>query len=105
MAPKGAAAKNAAPPKSETKGKSAKNDGAAGKKAASGGGGCNALKVRHILCEKHSKAMEAIERLKAGDKFNEVAAKFSEDKARSGVCICIENKVQSNFNFLKSDLE
>lgn len=42
-------------------------------------------KVRHILCEKQSKALEAIERLKLGEKFNEVATKFSEDKARQGV--------------------
>jgi len=40
--------------------------------------------VRHILCEKQSKILEAMERLKAGDKFNEVATKYSEDKARQG---------------------
>ncbi|CAK8682532.1 unnamed protein product [Clavelina lepadiformis] len=45
---------------------------------------CNSVKVRHILCEKHSKSMEAMEKLKAGEKFNEVAQKYSEDKARSG---------------------
>ncbi len=43
------------------------------------------LQVRHILCEKHSKAMEALEKLKAGGKFNEIAATYSEDKARQGV--------------------
>jgi len=43
--------------------------------------------VRHILCEKQSKCLEALERLKAGEKFSEVAAKFSEDKARQGVCV------------------
>ena len=41
--------------------------------------------VRHILCEKHSKVMEAMEKLKAGQKFSEVAANYSEDKARHGV--------------------
>lgn len=41
--------------------------------------------MRHILCEKQSKILEALERLKAGEKFNEVAAKYSEDKARQGV--------------------
>lgn len=45
------------------------------------------FQVRHILCEKQSKILEALERLKAGDKFNEVAAKYSEDKARQGVSI------------------
>ena len=43
------------------------------------------LEVRHILCEKQSKALEAIEKLKAGAKFNEVAATYSEDKAQAGV--------------------
>ncbi|VDD80567.1 unnamed protein product [Mesocestoides corti] len=42
------------------------------------------LQVRHILCEKQSKALEAIEQLKAGQKFNTVAENYSEDKARSG---------------------
>lgn len=41
------------------------DDGAAGggKKEAKGG---TAVKVRHILCEKHGKVMEAMEKLKAG---------------------------------------
>ena len=43
-----------------------------------------AAQVRHILCEKQSKALEALEKLRAGAKFNEVAASYSEDKARSG---------------------
>lgn len=45
--------------------------------------------MRHILCEKQSKCLEALERLKAGEKFSEVAAKYSEDKARQGVCIML----------------
>ena len=28
--------------------------------------------------------MQALEKIKAGEKFNEVASKYSEDKARSG---------------------
>ncbi|KAK3744352.1 hypothetical protein QZH41_016487, partial [Actinostola sp. cb2023] len=40
--------------------------------------------VRHILCEKHSKVMEAMEKIKAGQKFSEVATAYSEDKARQG---------------------
>jgi len=43
------------------------------------------LQVRHILCEKQSKVLEAMEKLKAGVKFSEVASQYSEDKARSGV--------------------
>uniref|UniRef100_A0A8D0F9S6 Peptidyl-prolyl cis-trans isomerase n=1 Tax=Strix occidentalis caurina TaxID=311401 RepID=A0A8D0F9S6_STROC len=48
-------------------------------------GGGNAVKVRHILCEKHGKAMEAMEKLKSGLRFSEVASQYSEDKARQGV--------------------
>jgi len=43
--------------------------------------------VRHILCEKQSKVLEAMEKLKAGAKFNEIAATYSEDKARQGVSL------------------
>jgi len=46
--------------------------------------GGSAIKVRHILCEKQSKVLEALEKLKAGVKFNEVATLYSEDKARQG---------------------
>nr|XP_045239416.1 peptidyl-prolyl cis-trans isomerase NIMA-interacting 4 [Macaca fascicularis] len=42
------------------------------------------LQVRHILCEKHGKIMEAMEKLKSGMRFNEVASQYSEDKARQG---------------------
>ena len=42
-------------------------------------------KVRHILCEKHSKCMEAMEKLKGGQRFSDVATTYSEDKARHGV--------------------
>lgn len=59
------------------------SDGGGSKK--SGGGGSSAVKVRHILCEKHSKVMEAMVKLQEGQKFNEVATTYSEDKARQGV--------------------
>jgi len=85
-------------PKKDTK---AKDSGGGGKsggkgKGAKGGGGGDeekgdkgikggtAVKVRHILCEKQSKILEAMEKLKAGVKFSEVASTYSEDKARSG---------------------
>ncbi|KAH9423311.1 Peptidyl-prolyl cis-trans isomerase pin4 [Dermatophagoides pteronyssinus] len=74
------------PPKG--KGKGGNNDKSAGK---SGGGGetkekkgGTSVKVRHILCEKQSKALEALDKIKSGMKFNEVAAQYSEDKARQG---------------------
>ncbi|CAH1643321.1 unnamed protein product [Spodoptera littoralis] len=73
--------------------------GKAGGNAKSGGGksggdakesagkekkGGTAVKVRHILCEKQSKCLEALEKLKAGQKFPDVASAYSEDKARQG---------------------
>ncbi|NWX04373.1 PIN4 isomerase, partial [Caloenas nicobarica] len=45
---------------------------------------CFPSQVRHILCEKHGKAMEAMEKLKSGLRFSEVASQYSEDKARQG---------------------
>ncbi|VDM40822.1 unnamed protein product [Toxocara canis] len=72
------------PPKKGGGAKGGKASGSADdapKKEAKGG---TAVKVRHILCEKQSKALEALEKLKSGMKFNEVAATYSEDKARSG---------------------
>ena len=76
------------PPKKQQKGggnaKAGPSDADKKDKKESGSG--SSVKVRHILCEKQSKALEALEKLKAGEKFNEVAANYSEDKARSGVC-------------------
>ncbi|XP_078612434.1 peptidyl-prolyl cis-trans isomerase NIMA-interacting 4-like [Branchiostoma floridae x Branchiostoma japonicum] len=69
------------------KGGKGKGGGAAAE-AASGDSkqtkGGTSVKVRHILCEKQSRALEAIEKLQAGMKFNEVAAQYSEDKAKQG---------------------
>lgn len=69
--------------------------GGGGKKAAGGGAkaaadapakvkGAMQVKVRHILCEKQSKLLEAQARLQAGEDFASVAASMSEDKARQG---------------------
>ena len=44
------------------------------------------INVRHILCEKHGKKEEALEKLRNGAKFDEVAREMSEDKARQGGC-------------------
>ncbi|KAI5280323.1 Peptidyl-prolyl cis-trans isomerase pin4 [Ascosphaera aggregata] len=62
---------------------------------ASGGGGsgssknkglkpATAINVRHILCEKYSKKEEALEKIRNGAKFDDVAREYSEDKARQG---------------------
>ena len=52
------------------KGKDADKEG--GKKDKGGGSGGNSVNVRHILCEKQSKCLEALEKIKGGAKFNEV---------------------------------
>jgi hypothetical protein len=41
-------------------------------------------KADSTQCEKHGKKEEALEKLKGGAKFDEVAKEFSEDKARAG---------------------
>ncbi|KAL0895524.1 hypothetical protein ABMA27_011633 [Loxostege sticticalis] len=66
-----------------SKGSGGKSGGDA-KEAAKEKKGGTAVKVRHILCEKQSKCLEALEKLKAGQKFPDVAAAYSEDKARQG---------------------
>ncbi|KDQ13291.1 hypothetical protein BOTBODRAFT_133527 [Botryobasidium botryosum FD-172 SS1] len=42
------------------------------------------VNVRHILCEKQSKALEALEKIKGGERFDKVAQEYSEDKAKAG---------------------
>ncbi|GAB1200766.1 peptidyl-prolyl cis-trans isomerase pin4 [Aspergillus pseudonomiae] len=58
------------------------NDG--GDKGGKGLKPATSINVRHILCEKHSKKEEALEKLRNGSKFDDVAREFSEDKARQG---------------------
>ncbi|XP_061454264.1 peptidyl-prolyl cis-trans isomerase NIMA-interacting 4 isoform X2 [Rhineura floridana] len=76
------------PPKGKSGGKGGKGassgSDAADKKAQGPKGGGSTVKVRHILCEKHSRVLEALEKLKAGVRFSEVASQYSEDKARQG---------------------
>jgi NIMA-interacting peptidyl-prolyl cis-trans isomerase 4 len=66
----------------KSKGKDADGDKNAG---GSKQKGAQSIQVRHILCEKHSKKEEALAKLNAGTKFDEVAREFSEDKARQGI--------------------
>jgi len=44
----------------------------------------NAINVRHILCEKQSKALEALAKIQEGQRFDKVAQECSEDKAKAG---------------------
>jgi len=71
-------------PKNKGKGKDTGDS-----KDAAGGKGklkpATSINVRHILCEKHSKKEEALEKIRNGAKFDEVAREMSEDKARQGM--------------------
>ncbi|RFU33875.1 hypothetical protein B7463_g2433, partial [Scytalidium lignicola] len=79
MAPKGKAAdKGGAAAKGKGKGKNEADDKGGKVK------GAQQVNVRHILCEKHSKKEDALEKLKGGAKFDDIAREFSEDKARQG---------------------
>ncbi|KAJ2969410.1 hypothetical protein NUW54_g12971 [Trametes sanguinea] len=40
------------------------------------------VNVRHILCEKQSKALEALQKIQEGQRFDKVAQEYSEDKAK-----------------------
>jgi len=78
MPPKGKAADRGGAAKGKGKGK-ADTEEKGGKVK-----GAQQINVRHVLCEKHSKKEEALEKLKSGAKFDEVARELSEDKARAG---------------------
>lgn len=65
-----------------------KGKGSKDKESAEAGSGklktANALKLRHILCEKESRHLQALAKLREGVAFDKVAQEFSEDKARHG---------------------
>lgn len=77
------------PPK-KAAGKKQQQSAKGGAKGKGGAGGeervktANHVKVRHILCEKQGKIMEALAKLKEGQSFAAVATQYSEDKARDG---------------------
>ncbi|KAJ4000136.1 hypothetical protein F5050DRAFT_659114 [Lentinula boryana] len=70
----------------ETKGKSGSASVGDEKSSKVKGGlkAATAVNVRHILCEKHSKATEALQKIQEGQSFNKVAQEYSEDKAKAG---------------------
>eukprot|EP00882_Tetradesmus_deserticola_P007153 GHRQ01007532.1.p2 GENE.GHRQ01007532.1~~GHRQ01007532.1.p2 ORF type:complete len:118 (+),score=22.19 GHRQ01007532.1:366-719(+) len=68
--------------KTKSKGGGGKEEGGDGGSGAIGT--CSQVKVRHILCEKHSKITEALAKIQAGEKFDAVAQAYSEDAARKG---------------------
>ncbi|KAK5193032.1 hypothetical protein LTR99_010600 [Exophiala xenobiotica] len=55
-----------------------------GKDDASAGASGKLKSAQSLNCEKHSKKEEALAKLRAGTKFDDVAREFSEDKARQG---------------------
>lgn len=70
------------PPKN--KGKAKDESKSEGSKASGKLKPATSINVRHILCEKHAKKEEALEKLRNGAKFDDVAREMSEDKARQG---------------------
>ncbi|ORY14923.1 hypothetical protein BCR34DRAFT_478754 [Clohesyomyces aquaticus] len=70
------------PPKNKGKGK--EKDTSDSKPSSSKLKPATSINVRHILCAKHSRKEEALQKLRDGVKFDEVAREFSEDKARQG---------------------
>ncbi|TVY17984.1 Peptidyl-prolyl cis-trans isomerase PIN4 [Lachnellula arida] len=82
MAPKG---KAAAAGKDKGKGKGKGKEDTSTEEKGGKVKGAQQINVRHILCEKHGKKEEALEKLRGGAKFDEVAREFSEDKARVGM--------------------
>ncbi|KAL4922697.1 hypothetical protein BDW62DRAFT_171578 [Aspergillus aurantiobrunneus] len=67
----------------------------------------SSINVRHILCEKFSKKEEALEKLRNGSKFDDIAREYSEDKARQGGSLGWKKKGDLDPTFEKAayDLE
>ncbi|KAG1753621.1 uncharacterized protein EDB91DRAFT_408469 [Suillus paluster] len=71
----------------DKKGGNTKNADKSDQSEGKGKGGlkaATAVNVRHILCEKHSKATEALQKIQEGQRFDKVAQEYSEDKAKAG---------------------
>ncbi|RHZ56906.1 peptidylprolyl isomerase [Aspergillus thermomutatus] len=90
------------------KGKDA-SEGDKGKGGGKGGGKglkpATSINVRHILCEKFSKKEEALEKLRNGAKFDDVAREYSEDKARQGGSLGWKVRGSLNGDFEKAAYE
>jgi len=84
MAPKKAAGGGGGGGQGKGKGKADSEDGGGSSSSSGKLKPANSIKVRHILCEKQSKILEAMAQLQQGISFDKVAEQFSEDKARQG---------------------
>ncbi|TFY70210.1 hypothetical protein EVG20_g2796 [Dentipellis fragilis] len=88
-----AKAKKADPPAAAKGGKSGGKGGKKGgddtkdKKEKGTLKAANAINIRHILCEKHSRAVEAMEKIQNGERFDKVAQEYSEDKAKGSILL------------------
>ncbi|PKX94731.1 peptidylprolyl isomerase [Aspergillus novofumigatus IBT 16806] len=98
-------------PKNNAKGGDKKGKGkdvSEGDKGKGGGKGlkpATSINVRHILCEKFSKKEEALEKLRNGAKFDDVAREYSEDKARQGGSLGWKVRGSLNADFEKAAYE
>ncbi|EAW23227.1 peptidylprolyl isomerase [Aspergillus fischeri NRRL 181] len=98
-------------PKNNAKGGDKKGKGKDASEGDKGKGGGKGLKpatsinVRHILCEKFSKKEEAVEKLRNGAKFDDVAREYSEDKARQGGSLGWKVRGSLNADFEKAAYE
>ncbi|KAF8348739.1 FKBP-like protein [Amanita rubescens] len=70
--------------KTKKDGKKSKTEGDDDKQSKGKLKPATAVNVRHILCEKHSKVTEALQKIQEGQPFNKVAQEYSEDKAKAG---------------------
>ncbi|KAG8884778.1 Peptidyl-prolyl cis-trans isomerase pin4 [Tulasnella sp. 331] len=66
------------------KGKAKKDDGDSGDTDKGKLKAATSVNVRHILCERHARATEALGKIQLGESFNKVAQEYSEDKAKAG---------------------
>ena len=69
---------------SDKKGSGQSKEGESSCKGKGGLKAATAVNVRHILCEKHSRASEALQKIQEGQRFDKVAQEYSEDKAKAG---------------------
>ncbi|KAL4927957.1 peptidylprolyl isomerase [Aspergillus undulatus] len=104
---------NAKAAASDKKGKGKEKAGDSSKSSGKGGQqqqplkGAQEVNVRHILCEKFSKKEEALEKIRNGAKFDEVAREYSEDKARNGGSLgwMLRTKLEPAFAQVAFELE
>ena len=67
--------------------------------------GVHSMEVRHILCEKHGKALEVLKLIEDGKlSFNEAAREYSQDKAGRSGLIGWKTKLELDQDFWEAAL-